>query len=108
MKAKSEPRKRLPSGDEVEVIDLRDPQGMLSANDRMNERYGDGHVAYLDQRRGMKVYRRIIAHGNDLLAINDAIRALPKAKQREVMLHYAMKPIDDNTVYNWSMTFEEI
>ena len=106
MAAKKRPRRAIDSGSGVEVIDLHDPQGMLSANDRMNERYGDGHVAYLDQRRGMKVYRRIIAHGKDLLAINNAIRKLTKQQQDKVMLHYAMKPTD-NSFHIWSTTVVE-
>ncbi len=92
MKAKSKPRKREPINGMIEVISLRDPQALLSSNAQMNDAYGDGYVAYLDERRGSKLYRRIVAHGKDLLAVNDAIDALPKALQRRVALHYAMKP----------------
>src|SRR5262245_4442623 len=93
MKAK---RKRQPTSNDngVEIISLRDPQALLLANDRMNEDYGDGYVAYLDQRRGMKLYRRIIAHSADPLAVNEAIRKLPIPEQRKITLHYAAKPAD--------------
>ena len=106
MKAKKKRRKPIPNGDAVEVIDLRDPQGMLCANDRMNEEYGDGYVAYLDERRGMKVFRRIIAHGNDLRAINDAIDELTRKDRNRLLMHYAMKPTD-GVIHNWNVRIIE-
>jgi hypothetical protein len=94
VRAKRKRRKPSQADEAVEVISLRDPQALLQANERMNDAYGDGYVAYLDERRGSKLYRRIVAHGKDLLTVNDAIESLPVTLQRKVALHYAMKPRD--------------
>jgi hypothetical protein len=94
MKAK---RKRQPTANDngVEKISLRDRQALLLANDRMNVDYNNEYVAYLDQRRGMTVMRRIVAHDKSMKRVSDAIDKLPLRERDSVIVHYAHNGAED-------------